>query len=532
MLHIISLFHQCSYRLKSATQSRRGMLLHDKKVGKYADLVIKKPDNTSPPNSDPWKVLIKKLDTSSSRSSSSPSIKVTSSDSSNIITDELKCPHFGVCSGCTINGNFTDASIVRRATNFFKTQCDTEIPLKIHLSNPIHWRTNVKLAVQAVSRWGGLKIGLYKSKSHIVEAIPECQVHHPRINEAVEELQLRCIEAGITGYQEAKNGQPPQGELRYIQMTLERLTGKIQLVLVWNAPTFITAGQTLPRLVKKLKLKPELWHSISVNFQTSEGNTIFNYNPKAWKTLWGPQVIKEKIGNVTFYFRPQIFRQANLDMFETGILPLVVSSIPEKSVVSELYSGIGVLGLNTAYKATEVLCSDTNEFVDEVFDSCAESLPKEYQESVFYECMSAGEAVQQGQCLDADVLIVDPPRKGLDKEVLDMLTYTKTSTYTNTNNPIETKFSNKNNYNKKRNTNTNNNNSNENDDEDEDDNDDDENLAPSLKRLIYVSCGYDALENDIKKLLNSNRWKVKSADGFLLFPGTDHIETVVVLDRK
>jgi 16S rRNA G966 N2-methylase RsmD len=64
-------------------------------------------------------------------------------------------------------------------------------------------------------------------------------------------------------------------------------------------------------------------------------------------------------------------------MFETGIVPLVVSNIPENSRVSELYSGVGVLGLNAAAsaRASEVLCSDTNEFVDEVFDSCAESLP-------------------------------------------------------------------------------------------------------------------------------------------------------------
>ena len=69
-------------------------------------------------------------------------------------------------------------------------------------------------------------------KSHIIEAIPNCQVHHPRINEAVEELRSQALEAGVTGYSEASNGNPSQGELRYLQMTLERLTGKIQLLLL------------------------------------------------------------------------------------------------------------------------------------------------------------------------------------------------------------------------------------------------------------------------------------------------------------
>lgn len=113
----------------------------------------------------------------------------------------------------------------------------------------------------------------------------------------------------ISGYQEPFNGNPSSGELRYIQMSLERYTGKIQLTLVWNTLMFKYASQSLNRLVKKLKQRPDLWHSISVNFQTSDGNTIFNYNPKAWKLLWGPPVLKEKIGNATFFFKPQIFRQ-------------------------------------------------------------------------------------------------------------------------------------------------------------------------------------------------------------------------------
>ena len=186
---------------------------------------------------------------------------------------------------------------------------------------------------------------------------------------------------------------------------------------------FKTASPSLPRLVKRLRSRPDLWHSITVNFQTSEGNTIFNFNPKSWKLMWGPAILKEKIGNATFFFKPQIFRQANLDFFESGIIPLVVRNIPEGSRVSELYSGIGVLGLNAAAasRASEVLCSDNNEYVDEVFDSCADSLPVSSQESVFYECMTAEDAVQQGQCEQADVLIVDPPRKGLDQAVLDML---------------------------------------------------------------------------------------------------------------
>ncbi len=79
------------------------------------------------------------------------------------------------------------------------------------------------------------------------------------------------------------------------------------------------------------------------------------------------------------------------------------------------------------------------------------------------------------------MLIADPPRKGLDAGVLNMLLGTQ--------------------------------------------------RAPSLKRLIYVSCGFDSLERDTKVLIESGQWTIQSAQGFVLFPGSDHVETVLVLDK-
>lgn len=156
------------------------------------DRNMRSPKQIQQVSSDPWKVLIRKLD--SSRAPLNQIGKVEKA--SHQIVDELQCVHFGTCSGCTIKGNFTQAPIITRAKQFFLQE---GIIFNSHIGNVTQWRTNVKLAVQPSSRWGGLKIGLYRMKSHTVEPIPDCKVHHPLINIAVEELRQHALDSGVLG---------------------------------------------------------------------------------------------------------------------------------------------------------------------------------------------------------------------------------------------------------------------------------------------------------------------------------------------
>jgi hypothetical protein len=252
-----------------------------------------------------WKQVIKKLETSQPTKNSMT--KVIKSVDMEVKIDELQCKHFDTCGGCTVRGNFTNIPIINKARTFFASEGFKSFP--IHIYNHWEWRTHVKLAVQPLSKWGGLKFGLYKTGTHEVEPIPDCRVHHPRINEAIEVLKAEASVLGVKGYSPGSDRIEPSGELRYVQLSVERASGKVQLVLVWNCMTFKEAEQTLPRLTKKLKGRYDLFDSITVNFHTSTGNSIFNYNPKSWKLLWGAPVLKEVIGEATFLFRPQIFRQ-------------------------------------------------------------------------------------------------------------------------------------------------------------------------------------------------------------------------------
>jgi len=435
---------------------------------------------------DAWDVLVDRLDSSKGRKNNVGKVKV---DQDTSVPYELQCVHYDTCSGCSRRGDYANTPMALRAQRFFASE---DVDMKIHTGPVAGWRTHVKLAVRPLSRWGGLKFGLYKANSHDVEPIPECRVHHPRINEAAEILRLAATDAGVIGYEHGQNarGQRPtrsSGELRYVQFSLERHTNKVQVVLVWNAGEYKHAEQSLPRLMKRLKARPDLFHSVTMNFNPADSNNIFNYKTDAWKLLWGPPMLKETIGSATFLFRPQVFRQANLDAFESGIVPLVAANVPSGSRVSELYSGIGVLGLNVCEvsDAAEVLCTDSNGFVDEIFDRAADSLSEQNREKVFFENREARDAVQMGALEEAQVVIVDPPRKGLDEAVMSVLLGQSENS-----------------------------------------------AAKDLRRLIYVSCGYEALERDSRRLLDSCKWTLRSADGFVLFPGSDHVETVAVFDKS
>ena len=121
-----------------------------------------------------------------------------------------------------------------------------------------------------------------------------------------------------------------------------------------------------------------------------------------------------------------------------------------------------------------------------------------------YTVASAGAALRAGDALGADVLVVDPPRKGLEDDVLAELCKPFNPKQPNVESPNMLTI-------------------------------DDYlvNWTNDVQTLIYVSCGFDALARDSEKLLSSQGgWKLESATGFVLFPGSNHVETLCVFKRK
>jgi tRNA/tmRNA/rRNA uracil-C5-methylase (TrmA/RlmC/RlmD family) len=342
------------------------------------------------------------------------------------------CPHFSLCSGCTLSDPF-NPPIWQEALTFFATH---NLQPTLITSGFTQTRLKAKLAVRSNS-----DIGLFKRNTHDVIPIPNCLVHHPSINQAVALLRSALLEHNIPAYHEATS----TGILRYVQLFVERATSRVQLVLVVNT------HDPLHALCQSL-LKHDIWHSIWLNTHTSTTNTILS---SAWHLVHGEPFLYQTLNNTPVAFHPGAFSQTHLPLFEQMLLQIKAWT-PPASRILELYAGVGAIGLSLADKAHSLTLVENNPFAHLSYQQCAKP-------NITYHCTDAKNVPPS----DYDLIIVDPPRKGLDA------------------------------------------------------------LPPPARHLIYVSCGFESFKRDTARLL-AEGWKLKEATGYLLFPGTNHVEILAL----
>jgi 23S rRNA (uracil1939-C5)-methyltransferase len=526
--------------------------------------------------------------------STSPTTNKYIENQFNFVTNEQRlqsaigCEHFGSCSGCVVDQNVGTVNVIRSAQMYFSSHSIRWDPSTSSVgkrnngsthrfqvivpSSLTQWRTQAKLAVAPQSSsWSksGCTFGLYHRGTHVVHSIPNCAVHHPSINRAVAALVDATKRMGTPTFDE--NNRHESG-LRYIQLQVERTTGKVCLTLIWNSETLLETQPSLSRLVKELnRSDDDLWHSIWCHCNKGIGNNIFSRNPHHWHRISGMEFVRETFpvnAPGWMYYTPLTFRQGNLDGFDM-IVNDVVRAIPGGSTVCELYAGVGLLALSAlVYHATDneeghdrlplkwIRCSDENPANKRCFQRSVDTLPNlittegssakpslthartrtrdnsqpmklaelaaptsslkrnktylhdrrdENRMKTSYMVASASTALRAGQALGASVLIVDPPRKGLEEEVLVELCKPRNPAQATVEKSMFLIMD-----------------------------DDEVNWVNDVSTLIYVSCSFDALARDCERLLQSADagWCLVSATGFVLFPGTDHVETLCVFRRR
>lgn len=425
------------------------------------------------------------------------------------------------------------APLVQTAKRFF---AEKDTKFRVYQNGSKNgWRTVSKLPVRRVSDTNQIAVGMFQPKSHkVVFQQEEYPAHHPSINAGTTALSMACQEMGIDVYDEHQG----TGYLRFVALNVERATGKLQMTLVWkDAPYEEDFNLDLqPKKKRKKKRKPtdaramgkaqlerllsHLWklgyqkteegedspskkkkkdkhppfqlHSLWVHYNDAwkHSNAIFDiHTPNTWQHIQGPKTIAEHMlgcsNAPTLHFGPNVFRQANLEAFGHIIQAIQkrIQKLPKRAPIRclELYGGVGTIGFHLLDQVDHWICSDENPHNQACFGASRDLLSPQAQKKCQYVPQNASDMVQGGHLKGQQVVIVDPPRKGLDDTVLDHLVDTDKSS--------------------------------------------------CVRLLVYVSCGFDAFQRDCQRLTESGKWKLEHAEGHILFPGANAIETLAYFTR-
>jgi 23S rRNA (uracil1939-C5)-methyltransferase len=246
------------------------------------------------------------------------------------------------------------------------------------------------------------------------------------------------------------------GLLRYAQFFVDLATQKIQLVLVVQE-----MDPSLHRFAKRL-LEKDIWQSIWFNVQPSKMNRIFG---NQWILFSGGVYLGQTLLGSPFLFHPASFAQAHWTLFER-LASYVIEQVPQGAKFVELYAGVGAMGCLAASRCTSVQLVENNPFSFSSFQASS-------HRKVSYHLEDASES--GARILDADCVLVDPPRKGIDAPLL-------------------------------------------------------RSLEKHEGKLIYVSCDFTSFVRDCDQL-QKNGWVLTGGKGYLLFPGTNHVEVVALLEK-
>jgi 23S rRNA (uracil1939-C5)-methyltransferase len=342
-----------------------------------------------------------------------------------------------ICSGCPVSGDFP--AIWPAICSFLGR------PVPLIQGERVGSRLKGKLAIRGTS--ASPRLGLFREGSHEVIDIPDCPSHHPAINAAAKRIREEIAALLIEPYDEATQ----RGSLRYAQFFVSRENGKVQLVLVSRS---LNEAQNLAEALWK---RNDLWHSIWINIQPDPTNQILG---KEWHHCCGEPFLWQRMGRAQIALHPGAFSQANLPLFDR-MLDRIEEWVPQGAHLLEVYAGAGGISLHLASRLASAVLVENNPYAALSYRESAKEPAFRYIQA---------EAKEAAALIDeADCILVDPPRKGLDRKILEGLKSAKGKT------------------------------------------------------LIYISCAFKSFQSDAKELLEAG-WQIDDAALYWLFPGTDHVE--------
>lgn len=304
------------------------------------------------------------------------------------------CSHRPPCPGCPRYGEATAPPAVAAALADLAQQVGISPPA-LHSGPALAFRHRARLAVRG--RANSPKLGIFQAGSHRIVDIPHCGIHHPLINQVAAALKRVIRRTGVRPYAD----RPHTGELRYLQVAVERASQRAQVVLVANNAAPDALAETCQELVAELG---DSLHSLWWNGNPERSNSILGPH---WHRVAGPEALRECIGGTDVFFPPGAFGQNHLALFDT-LVSQVSAWIPDDSQIAEFYGGSGALSLGLASRCASLRVNEQNPHSLRGLELGRQALPEAVRRRVE---PAPGRAGERLDLLDeADVVLLDPPR--------------------------------------------------------------------------------------------------------------------------
>ena len=377
-----------------------------------------------------------------------------------------ECDVSDKCGGCTLFHVDYNAQLTYKE-NLVKEnlkrigRLDLLVKHAIGMEYPLYYRNKAQFAVREIG--GETKIGFYVKNSHNVVLCDECKIQNPKINIVKSVVEEFIKDNGIRGY----NDDTKNGDIRHILVRTGNRTNNIMVVLVLNK----TSLKNMDVLIDMLRSKVDGLASVVININDKDTNVILG---DCSILVWGQDYIEDYIGDLKFKISAKSFYQVNPTQTEVLYSKVLeYANLTGNETVFDLYCGIGTITLTLAKKAKFVYGVEVIE--DAIKNSIENAKINGIENAKFLE----GKAevvipVMYAAGIKADVVVLDPPRKGCDEELLNTLVKMKP------------------------------------------------------QKIVYVSCNPATLARDLK-YLSENGFSVKRVQPVDMFPMSMHVETVVLI---
>ena len=349
--------------------------------------------------------------------------------------------------------------------NLYKTAgiSDVEVTETLGMETPYAYRNKAQVPVRRVK--GQLETGFYRKNSHDLIPIEDFLIQDKEIDKLIVFVRDLLRRYDLKPYDEKEQ----TGLIRHLVVRRGHYSGQMMLVFVTTRPKVFRIDQVIAKITEAF---PSVV-SIIQNINDKNTNAIFG---KEFRTLYGQDTITDSMLGNDYEISAQSFYQVNTEMAEKLYQTAIdFSDLNSDSIVIDAYSGIGTIGLSFAKQVKEV-------YGVEVIETAVEDAKKNAERNgitnAHYVADSAENAMAKWSKngIKPDVIIVDPPRKGLTESFI------KAS------------------------------------------------VAMQPEKITYVSCNPATMARDIK-LYQELGYELKKVQPVDLFPQTHHVETVALLSK-